>query len=149
MRWPWSRWEEEGRHGLLFVGRRGALACALGTVVSPGSWPEISAGLLRRGRDEAAMRAQLVSGGARCERAGCAGRRVRSASRWTLRERKRPGPGRFGLMGGVGCLQGRERGVRVGLRRGFGPGFGFTDPNLFSFSNSISYHFSISKSNKV
>ena len=100
----WSRWEEEGGHGLLFVGRRGALACALGTVVSPGSWPEISAGLLPRGGDEAARRAQLVSGGARCERLSGVTRGAGrgGAGELALGER----PGRAGCW--AGCWAARE-----------------------------------------
>ena len=104
MRRLWSRWEEEGRHGLLFVGRRGALACALGTVVSPGSWLEISAGLLRRGGDEAARQAQLVSGGARCERLSGVTRGAGrgGAGELALGER----PGRAGCW--AGCWAARE-----------------------------------------
>ena len=73
------------------------MACALGTVVSPGSWPEISAGLLPRGGDEAARRAQLVSGGARCERLSGVTRGAGrgGAGELALGER----PGRAGVLG--------------------------------------------------
>ena len=63
-------WEEEGRLGLLFVGRRVALACGSGTGARRGSRPEIAAGRYAR--------AEGAGGGRRSWRVGqgCQGQRA-------------------------------------------------------------------------
>jgi hypothetical protein len=65
-------WEEEERLGLLFVGRRVALACGSGAGVRRGSRPEITAGRYAR--------AEGAGGGRRSWRVGqgCQGQRARA-----------------------------------------------------------------------